>query len=180
MWDVPGATMVCCDSDGSCVDGSDAFCFPPPYNAVVYCTHDSIERAEELGGVLCPRDFSPLGTPLPTQLAALASCMADKDRITPAETRDLCGPAMEMCEKTSGCTDELRAASMSGDGSERTSTGSAKFFAVANCLEMHSDMKIPPKCRRAGVLESQRECCECHEYTCSPAPPTPVDTPACR
>ena len=41
-------------------------------------------------------------------------------------------------------------------------------------------MKVLPRCRRAGVLESQRECCECHEYTCSPAPPTPVDTPACR
>ena len=41
---------VCCDPDGSCVDGNDGWCC----NDIFYCSNDSAEYAAEMGGILCP------------------------------------------------------------------------------------------------------------------------------
>jgi len=44
------AMAECCDVDGSCTDGDDDYCC----NGVFYCSNDSLEYAQALGGILCP------------------------------------------------------------------------------------------------------------------------------
>lgn len=54
-----GEPCVCIDVDGSCSDGDDDWGYDDGDGVVYYCSGDSIDYAEAMGGVYCPNENNP-------------------------------------------------------------------------------------------------------------------------